>query len=161
LLPILPLFSILAGEGFRSVFEWIQSQSQVARRWSHAVRVLALIVIIAQPAWLTFQHYSEASKILRPKEVISWIEKNIPQGSQILADPTGPTIPGDRYEVRYLSYGQFMNPRNVKNYQYVCVTEDLFNKIPPTYDVLHEFPSRTKSLDRSVRIYKARAKDSF
>jgi len=35
------------------------------------------------------------------------------------------------------------------------VTEDLFFRIPDSYEILHEFPSRTKSLDRSVRIYKA------
>jgi hypothetical protein len=160
LIPILPLLSILAGEAFRSIVESLRSR--VMSPWMKtAVVPLAILILIAQPSWQTFRHYSERSKILRPQEVVGWIQKNIPKGAQILSDPTGPLIPDDQYKVSYLTFSEFKNPKTIKNYEYVCVTEDLFKRIPPTFDLIHEFPARTKSLDRSIRIYKARNKGSF
>lgn len=156
LLPVLPLLSILAGEGIRIIVEWIKTRLKIAPRWSRFLLPAALAVLIAQPAWSAYQHYAELAKVLSPHEVIAWIEANIPEGSKILSDPTGPVISSNRYDVRYLTYAQFMEPRNVKGFDYVCVTEDLFNRIPRSYEVLHEFPARTKSMDRSIRIYKAR-----
>src|SRR5262245_14990427 len=118
-----------------------------------ATAVVALLVIYL--AWNVYRYYSELAKGLSPTEVITWIQKNIPEGSTILTDPTGPVIPADHYKVSSLNYAEFKEPRNVKGFDYVCVTEDLFKRIPHTYEVLHEFPSRTKSLDRAVRIYKS------
>jgi hypothetical protein len=112
-------------------------------------------LLLIQPVWGAIQFYSEMSKVLPAKDVIDWVQKNIPAGAKILADPTGPLIPTDRYDVTSLSYDEFRFVRNVRGYDYVCVTEDLFFRIPDSYEILHEFPSRTKALDRSVRIYKA------
>jgi 4-amino-4-deoxy-L-arabinose transferase-like glycosyltransferase len=156
LLPTLPLLSILAGEGIRIGLDWLKARNQTAQRFSKFLVPVALVLLLVQPVWGAIQFYSEMSKVLPPKDVIDWVQKNIPAGAKILADPTGPLIPDDRYKVTTLTYDEFRFVRNVRGYDYVCVTEDLFFRIPDSYEVLHEFPSRTKALDRSVRIYKAR-----
>jgi 4-amino-4-deoxy-L-arabinose transferase-like glycosyltransferase len=155
IIPVLPLLAILAGEGVRIALEWIQIKTEVQPRSKQFITTAALALLIVFPAWSAYRYYAEVAKGLSPQEVISWIQNNIPQGSTILTDPTGPVVPADRYKVTSLNYAEFKEARNVKGFEYVCVTEDLFKRIPPRYEILHEFPSRTKSLDRSVRIYKA------
>ncbi|MCI0447646.1 glycosyltransferase family 39 protein [bacterium] len=155
IIPVLPLLSILAGEGVRIILEWIKMKARMENRANKFVVTAALALLIAYPAWYSYRYYAELAKGLSPQEVITWVQKNIPEGSTILIDPTGPVVPSDHYKVTSLNYAQFKEPRNVKGFDYVCVTEDLFKRIPRSYEVLHEFPSRTKALDRSVRIYKA------
>lgn len=156
IIPVLPLLAILAGEGVRIVLEWIKIKVKVEARPNRVVATAALVLLVLFPAWSAYRYYAEVAKGLSPQEVISWIQQNIPEGSTILTDPTGPVVPADHYKVSSLNYAEFKETRNVKGFEYVCVTEDLFKRIPPrAYEVLHEFPSRTKSLDRSVRIYKA------
>jgi 4-amino-4-deoxy-L-arabinose transferase-like glycosyltransferase len=155
IIPVLPLLSILAGEGVRIIVEWIRIKARMDPRPVKFVATAALALLVVYPAWNAYRYYAELAKGLSPKEVITWIQQNIPEGSTILTDPTGPVVPPDRYKVTSLNYAQFKEPRNVKGFDYVCVTEDLFKRIPRTYEVLHEFASRTKALDRSVRIYKA------
>jgi 4-amino-4-deoxy-L-arabinose transferase-like glycosyltransferase len=156
IIPVLPLLAILAGEGVRIILEWIKIKAKVEPRSYKFVTTAALVLLIAYPAWCDYRYYAEVAKGLSPQEVITWIQTNIPQGSTILTDPTGPVVPADRYKVTSLNYAEFKEIRNVKGFNYVCVTEDLFKRIPPrAYELLHEFPSRTKALDRSVRIYKA------
>jgi 4-amino-4-deoxy-L-arabinose transferase-like glycosyltransferase len=156
LLPILPLLSILAGEGIRIALDWLKTRNKTAQRLGKYLVPAALALLLVQPVWGAIQFYSELSRVLPAKDVIDWVQKNIPAGAKILSDPTGPLIPKDRYDVTSMTYDQFRFVRNVRGYDYVCVTEDLFFRIPDSYEILHEFPSRTKSLDRSVRIYKAR-----
>ncbi len=62
---------------YDAIVEWIKAKPKSVQSWSHAVAPAALALLIAQPAVNSFQHYSEAAKILQPKEVITWIEKNI------------------------------------------------------------------------------------
>jgi 4-amino-4-deoxy-L-arabinose transferase-like glycosyltransferase len=155
LLPILPLLSILAGEGIRIAVDWLKTRNKTAQRFGKYLAPAAVALLLVQPVCGAIQYYSEISKALPAKDVIDWVQKNIPAGAKILADPTGPLIPTDRYDVTSMTYDQFRFVRNVRGYDYVCVTEDLFFRIPDSYEILHEFPSRTKSLDRSVRIYKA------
>jgi 4-amino-4-deoxy-L-arabinose transferase-like glycosyltransferase len=156
IIPILPLLAILAGEGVRILLEWIKIKAKVQPRSNQFITSAALALLVVIPAWSAYRYYAEVAKGLSPQEVISWIKTNIPEGSTILTDPTGPVVPADHYKVTSLNYAEFKETRNVKGFEYVCVTEDLFKRIPPrAYEVLHEFPSRTKSLDRSVRIYKA------
>ncbi len=155
IIPVLPLLSILAGEGVRIILEWIKMKARMENRANKFVVTAALALLIAYPAWYSYRYYAELAKGLSPQEVITWVQKNIPEGSTILIDPTGPVVPSNHYKVTSLNYAQFKEPRNVKGFDYVCVTEDLFKRIPRSYEVLHEFPSRTKALDRSVRIYKA------
>ncbi len=156
IIPVLPLLAILAGEGVQIVLDWIKIKAKVEPRSNKLLATAALVLLIAYPAWSDYRYYAEVAKGLSPQEVITWIQKNIPEGSTILSDPTGPVVPADHYKVTALNYGEFKETRNVKGFEYVCVTEDLFKRIPPrAYEVLHEFPSRTKSLDRAVRIYKA------
>lgn len=156
IIPVLPLLAILAGEGIRIILEWIKIKTRGESRSYKFVATAAVLLLIAYPAWSSYRYYAEVAKGLSPQEVITWIQNNIPQGSTILTDPTGPVVPADHYKVTSLNYAEFKETRNVKGFEYVCVTEDLFKRIPPrAYEVLHEFPSRTKSLDRSVRIYKA------
>jgi 4-amino-4-deoxy-L-arabinose transferase-like glycosyltransferase len=156
IIPVLPLLAILAGEGVRIILEWIKIKARMEPRMNQFVETAALALLIAYPAWTDYRYYAELANGLSPREVITWIQKNIPEGSTILSDPTGPAVPTDHYKVTSLNYAQFKEMRKVKGFDYVCVTEDLFKRIPQSYEVLHEFPSRTKALDRSVRIYKAR-----
>ena len=156
IIPVLPLLSILAGEGVRIIVEWIKIKAKVEPRSYKFLAAAALALLIAYPAWSDYRYYAELAKGLSPQEVITWVQRNIPEGSSILIDPTGPAVPSNQYKVTSLNYAQFKEPRNVKGFDYVCVTEDLFKRIPRSYEILHEFPSRTKALDRSVRIYKAR-----
>jgi len=155
LLPVLPLLSILAGEGIRIALDWLKTRNKTAQRFSKFLVPAVIALLLVQPVWGAIHYYSDMSKVMPAKDVIDWVEKNIPAGAKILADPTGPLIPTDRYDVTTMSYDEFRLVRKVRGYDYVCVTEDLFFRIPDSYEILHEFPSRTKSLDRSVRIYKA------
>lgn len=150
------MLAILAGVGVQIILEWIKIKAKVEPRSNKFVATTALALLIAFPAWSAYRYYAEVAKGLSPQEVISWIQKNIPEGSTILIDPTGPVVPANHYKITSLNYAQFKETRNVKGFDYVCVTEDLFKRVPRSYEVLHEFPSRTKALDRSVRIYKAR-----
>ncbi len=155
IIPILPLLAILAGEGVRIIVEWIKIKAKMEPRTNKFVATAVLALLVVYPAWSAYRYYAELAKALSPKEVITWIQKNIPEGSTILIDPTGPVVPSNHYKVTSLNYAQFKETRSVKGFDYVCVTEDLFKRVPRSYEVLHEFPSRTKALDRAVRIYKA------
>ncbi|MCI0614133.1 glycosyltransferase family 39 protein, partial [bacterium] len=93
IIPVLPLLAILAGEGARIVVEWIKIKTRMKPRSNQFVATAALALLVAYPAWNDYRYYAELAKGLSPQEVITWVQKNIPEGSTILIDPTGPVVP--------------------------------------------------------------------
>src|SRR5262249_6682732 len=107
LLPILPLLAILAGEGIQIALDWLKARSKNEQRFSKFVVPAAIALLMIQPVWSAARYYSEMSKVLPAKDVVDWVVKNIPAGAKILADPTGPLIPTDRYDVTTMTYDEF------------------------------------------------------
>jgi hypothetical protein len=153
-LPVLPNLAILAGEGLRQIVDWIRSKRPSLS--PALIAIPGLILILALPAKDAVQYSLEMKRVLKPEVVVDWIQQNIPENAVIAADATGPILPAEHYQVKILAVHDFLLPRNFRDAEYLCVTEDQFHRIPADYEVMKEFPSQTKSLDRYVRIYRRR-----
>lgn len=151
LLPVLPIFAILAGAGTQSLLERLAVRFPSAATAKAAV--LAVVFIAALPMLAAVQFLLEAGHELQPEVIASWVQQNVPAGSAIVVDPTGPILDQTAYKLVPLTYRDFQNPHNLKNAEYLVVSQDLFNRIPDDFHVVKEFPAQTRSLDRSFRVY--------
>ena len=96
----------------------------------------------------------DEARAIRPETIVNWMKQNVPAGSIIVVDSTGPVFDDRNYEVREFTYPEFRNGRKLRSADYLLVPEDLFRNIPPDFQVVKEFPAQTKSLDRYYRVYK-------
>lgn len=151
LLPVLPIFAILAGAGTKSLLERLAVRFPSAGTARAAV--LAVVFIAALPALAAVQFLMEAGHELQPQVIASWVQQNVPGGSVIVVDPTGPILDETAYKFIPITYRDFQNPRNLKNAEYLVVSQDLFNRVPDDFHIVKEFPAQTQSLDRSFRVY--------
>ena len=156
LMPALPILAVLAGAGTQSLVDRLSAR--VAPRGRPILAAAAILAMTAIPAWKAVEYWVESGKVLKPEVVVDWIRQNVPRGAVIIIDPTGPLLPSDEYKLVSLDYTEF-RPRNLRDAQYICVTEDLFKKIPESFRILKDFPARTKSLDRSIRVYGSESPD--
>jgi hypothetical protein len=112
-----------------------------------------VLLVCAIPLWNAFRYQQDMKHRLSPETVVHWIEQNIPAGSTITVDPSGPTIPNDKFVIKELGFREFRGNR-FEDSDYVCVAEDFFREMPASLTVVKEFPRQTRSLDRAIRIYK-------
>lgn len=151
LMPALPVLAILAGAGTQQLLDRAAVRFPFAHTRTAAVIVVALIA--ALPAWSAAQYWIESGRVLRPEVITEWVRQNIPPGSVIVMDPTGPVLPAEPYSLKLVPSGDFRNPRKFRDAEYILVSEDLFKLIPDSFRILMEFPSQTQSLDRTFRVY--------
>lgn len=153
LLPILPNLAILAGAGSQKILDWLLIRFPVLAVRKNLTAFAIVIAVCVMPLWKGVTYIQDMRNRLSPKVVVQWMEQNLPAHSVITIDPTGPSIPEDKFEVREMLYRDFKK-QDLDQSDYVCVTEDLFREIPDHYSVVKEFPRQTRTLDRSIRIYK-------
>lgn len=152
LMPLIPLFAILAGVGTQLFLQKLAARFPAAA--SPRAAVLATLIMIVLPVIAAVQYTIDTTRAVRPETIVNWIKQNVPPGSSIVVDSTGPVIEDRNYDVREFSIPEFRNGRKLRAAEYVLVPEDLFRNIPPDFHVVKEFPAQTKSLDRYYRIYK-------
>ena len=153
LLPILPNLAILAGVGSQKILDWLMMRFRLLAERKNLIAFLIVLVVCVLPLWNALTYVRDMRNRLSPKVVVQWIDQNLPAHSIITIDPTGPLIPEDKFEVRMMLYRDFKK-QDLNESDYVCVTEDLFREIPASFSVIKEFPRQTRTLDRSIRIYK-------
>lgn len=151
-LPVIPNFAILAGFGAQEMYSWLVARLQVQNQGKLAIGLVLVLLITIIPLIDAGNFIRDMKNRLDPAEVVSWVEKNIPENSTILVDPTGPLLPEGKYDIKEIAYRDFRR-RDFVGADYLCVTEDLFDRIPKDFTVLKEFPAKTQSLDRTIRIY--------
>ena len=99
-------------------------------------------------------YVKESANVMQPQPIVDWMIQNIPARSVVFEDPTGPVLPKGQFKLRMLTYQDFQQPLNLRDAEYLCISEDMFNRLPEgQFVVLKEFPAQTKSFDRSFRIY--------
>jgi len=152
-LPVIPNLAILAGFGAQEIYSWLVARWQIQNRRKLAIGLILVVLITILPLIDAGNFIRDMKNRLDPAEVVSWVEKNIPENSSILVDPTGPLLPENKYDIREIVYRDFRR-KDFADADYLCVTEDLFDRIPKNFTVIKEFPAKTQSLDRTVRIYK-------
>lgn len=154
LMPVIPNLAILAGEGTRRLVEWISLRVRSTGIRQEVIAAMTIFLMISFSSFYAFRHFALMKQRLKPQTVIAWIERNIPEGTTIFADPTGPILSRKKYDLHYISNHELRNLRSSSDVQYLCVTEDLFRYIPNRFKILKEFPAQTKDKDRYIRIYK-------
>lgn len=155
MLPILPILAILAGYSATEIKRWLSEQIAWLRERKSALACAVLLVLCLEPLYGAVRDISYERFELQPQTVIDWILKNVPAGSVIVADPTGPVIPEGQYKVMTPVFRDFReNNRVIRDADFACVTQDLFDTIPDDFVLIKEFPSQVKGMDRAIRIYR-------
>ena len=144
LLPVLPVLAILSGIGAQQILDWLKSRFHWEGRRYAIAASLAVVFIAVQPAWNAVAYWQEVSQARDAKSIVDWVISNVPPGSTILVDPTGPILPQDHHKIVTLNYRDFQNSRFLQDAEYVCVSEDLFKRIPNSFQISAGIPRSDK-----------------